>query len=300
MLMKTIILPTDFSENAANALHYAAALAAHNKSKLLLVHAIPVETITSIEGNEVALPPDPRLEVYYLNKLVEDGKQIRKDTGYEFEMEAICVHGSLPDNLNRLVRSKQADLVVMGTKGAHKLIETLLGTNTLHFIRQAVCPVLVIPDKAPFREIKRIAYAADFEMEDESVYLRQLLRFADSFCPQLYIINIQSDEQLTVVPDLKVLRNIETQFPENPFCIAQIREDDVVTALEDFVSENKIDILAIGIQKRCLLEKLFHRSISRQLAFHFPGPLLALPPYPYRVPVKEEMDRYSLPEPINS
>jgi hypothetical protein len=124
------------------------------------------------------------------------------------------------------------------------------------------------------------------------------LRFADPFCSQLYIINIQSDEQLTVVPDVKVLRNIETQFPDNPFCIAQIREDDVVGALEGFVKENQVDILAIGIQKRILLDKLFHRSISKQLAFHFSGPLLALPPHPYRVPAKERPDGQLLPVPV--
>jgi nucleotide-binding universal stress UspA family protein len=295
--MKTILVPTDFSENAANAIRYAAALAARNKSKLILAHAIPGETLTSLEGSAVALPPDPRLEVYYLNKLVEYGKQIRMENGQDFELEAVCVNGSLPDNLNKLVANKQVDLVVMGTKGAHSLLETFLGTNTFNFMRQALCPVLAIPEKAYFREIKRIAYASDFEIKEESLYLQQLLAFAEPFGPQVYIIHIKSEQQLGVVPDRLVLHNLKAAFPDYPFCIRQIRQDDVVTALQDFVQDNQIDILAVGIQKRIWLEKLFHHSISRQLAFHSSGPLLALPPHPYPLPIAEGVGRQSLPQP---
>lgn len=288
--MKTIIIPTDFSENAANALHYAAALAAQHNSKLVLVHTIPFETLTSMEGSEVALPPDPRLEVYFLNKLVQFGKQIRADNGYAFEMEAVCVNGPLPENLNKLVRSKQADLVVMGTKGARKLTDAWLGTNAFNYIRQAECPVLVIPQQATFQGIKRLAYASDFETEDEGVYLRQLLAFAGPFAPQTYIVNVKSDEQLRVVSDRKILRQIKALYPDYPFCFSQVHEDDVVEALQEFVKDNQIDVLAIGIQKRVFLERLFHRSISKQLAFRSTGPLLALPPCPYRRTVKEAKD----------
>ena len=277
--MKTILVPTDFSEEAANAIRYAGALAARNKSRVVLAHAIPVEFLTTQEGSEVALPPAPQQQAYYLNKLTEFGKNILQDNGPDVEMEAVCKTGSLPDNLGKLVRSQQAGLVVMGTHGAHHLPETLLGTHTYHFIRHAECPVLMIPGKAAFREIKKIAYASDFEVEDESPYLQQLLVFAEPFSPQLYIVNIRSEEQLSVVPDQKVLDNIQARFPDK-FCIAQIREDDVVAALRNFVEDNQIDVLVISIQKRILLERLFHRSISKELAFHYDGPLLALPPNP--------------------
>jgi nucleotide-binding universal stress UspA family protein len=289
--MKTIIIPTDFSENAANALHYAAALATQNNSKLVLLHAMPLETLTSMEGSEVALPPDPGLEVYYLNKLVQFGKQIREEKGFAFEMEAVCVYGPLPDNLNKLVCSKQADLVVMGTKGARKLTDSWLGTNAFNYLRQAECPVLVIPQQATFQGIKRLAYASDFDTEEESVYLRQLLAFAEPFAPQTFIVNVKSDEQLRVVSDRKMLRNIKALYPDYPFCFAQVREDDVAAALQEFVKDNQIDILAIGIQKRIFLERIFHHSVSRDLAFHSSGPILALPPRPYRQTVKEAKEK---------
>lgn len=280
--MKTIILPTDFSEIAAQALRYAAAFAAHTNSKLVLVHAIPVETLTSLEGSEVALPSDPRLEAHYLNKLEAFAKQLRQDNGYACPMEAVCVHGSLPDTLNKVVRHKQADLVIMGTKGARKLTDTWLGTHAFNFLRQAECPVLVIPQQAAFQGIKRLAYASDLETEQEEMYLRQLLAFAEPFAPQTYIVNIKSDEQLSVVSDRKILHHIKTQFPDYPFSFTQIRQDDVAAALEEFVKDSQIDVLAIGIQKRIFLERLFHRSVTKELAFHCSGPLLALPPNPYR------------------
>lgn len=289
--MKTIILPTDFSDIAANALRYALAFAAQEKSRLVLVHAVAVETLTSMEGSEVALPPDPRMDTYYLNRLAAFGRQVRQDQGDACPMEAVCVHGSLPDTLNKLVRSKQADLVIMGTKGARKLTDNWLGTHAFNFLRQAECPVLVIPQQATFQGIKRLAYASDFETEEEGVYLRQLLAFAKPFDPQTYIVNIKSDEQLSVVSDRKILHNIKAQYPDYPFCFTQVRQDDVVAALQEFVQDNHIDVLAIGIQKRIWLERLFHRSISRELAFHSTGPILSLPARPYRRPSNAPKDR---------
>jgi hypothetical protein len=104
--MKTIILPTDFSEEAANAFRYAGALASRNKSRLVLVHAIPVEFLTTQEGSEVALPPAPQQQAYYLDKLVESGKQIRLESGHAFEMEAVCIQHSKKEPPGKVIPSK--------------------------------------------------------------------------------------------------------------------------------------------------------------------------------------------------
>lgn len=280
--MPTILVPTDFSGNATHALHYAASLASQSNSKLVLVHAIQVQTITSLEGSTENLPPDPKQQVYILDLLEQIGRQLRQDTGFALDFDAVCVNGYLLDHLNPLVRSKGASLVVMGTWNAARLGGEWLGTNTYHYIRHAVCPVLALPESAVYQGIRRVAYASDFETEEEAHYLRQLLAFAAPFAPQVYIVNVKSEQQIGVVPDQKVLRNIQAQFPENAFCFVQIRQDEVADALRDFVRDNQIDVLAIAIQKRIFLERMFHQSISRQLALHPVVPLLTLPANPYQ------------------
>jgi nucleotide-binding universal stress UspA family protein len=277
--METILCPTDFSESSENAIHYAAALASQTGSKLILMHAILPDVI-EFPGNPFERKVDNRLENYYLDKLQYLSQQIRLQTGSKVEVETICVPGPFPDSLNDLVRSKEVDLVVMGTKGAHNLLEKIFGTNTASFIKQALCPVLAIPANVQFHQINNIAYASDFERQD-TVFLKQLLAFAEPLGAAITIFNIKTDEQLDLVSDWQILRGIEKHFRDKNFSFAQLKENSVVAGIEAFVEENKMDLLAVSVYQPDMLEKIFHTGVSQQLAYHSRIPLLALPLKPY-------------------
>lgn len=278
--MKTILVPTDFSDNASNALYYAAALASQTNSRLVLVHAVANDVI-ELPGNPFDLKPDLRLETYYLAKLEHLASRIRAKHGTALEVSTICVHGNMLVHLNELVISHQADLVVMGTKGAHNLLTKLMGTNTAKFIGQAVCPVLAVPISAWYQGIKKVAYACDFENND-TVFLRQLFAFAAPLELEVCIFNVKSEDRLDLVNDDQILRHIKRSFPDKRYSLAQLKENDVVAGIQAFVKENQMDMLALAVHKRDLLEKLFHTSLSEDLAFQSTIPLLALPEKPYR------------------
>jgi nucleotide-binding universal stress UspA family protein len=278
--MKTILVPTDFSDNAANALFYAAALASHTKSRLVLVHAIAMDVI-ELPGNPFDLKPDRRLESYYLAELEHLAGRVRVKNGLHLEVETICVHGKILDHLNKLVISQEADLVVMGTKGANNLLRKLMGTTTASYIGQAVCPVLAVPISAWYQGLKKIAYASDFENNDTN-FLRQLFRFTDSLEAEVCIFNIKSEEQLDLVADSQVLRQIQKNFPDNRYSIAQMKKDDVIAGIQSFLQENQVNMLALPVHKPDLIERIFHTRVSETLAFQTAIPLLALPEKPCR------------------
>jgi hypothetical protein len=148
---------------------------------------------------------------------------IRTKAGTHLAVSTLCVHGSILEHLNELVISQQADLVVMGTRGAHHLVQKLLGTNTARYIRQAVCPVLAIPQTAHYQGWKKIGYAADFESSD-TVFLRQLFGLTRELQAEVCIFNIKSDEQLDLVADTQILREIKKNFPEDRYSLCQMKE----------------------------------------------------------------------------
>jgi nucleotide-binding universal stress UspA family protein len=278
--MKTILVPTDFSDNATNALYYAEALSSQIGSRLVLVHAIPREVI-EVPGNPFALKPDPRLEAYYLDKLEHLAGRIRAKYGSQLPVTTLCVHGGILEHLNELVRSQEVDLVVMGTKGAHNMVQRLMGTNTASYLKQAICPLLAIPLTARYQGVHKIAYAADFENND-TVFLRQLFAMAQPLDAEVCIFNIKSDDQPDLVADSQILRQIKRNFPDNRYSICQMKEENVVAGIEAFTRENQVDMLALGGHHHDLLERIFHSSVSENLAFQGRLPLLALPEKPYR------------------
>ena len=277
--MKTILVPTDFSQNATNALNYAAALASQVRGKLIIAHIINLP-ITPLEGG-IAIPTDAQLEEDYKQELNRLSRELRLENGFRFEVETICQYGYFLANLNELVKTKAVDIVVMGTRGATNFLNKLIGTNTSEFIKIAACPVLAIPAEATFKGFKHIAYASDFE-SDETVFLQQLFRIANPYDAEVAIINILNNKLLNIYSDNQIIRDITKHFPDNKYSIAQIQDKDVVAALREFAQENNADVLAVSIHDRSFLENLFHISISKELVCHATLPLLTLPEKPFR------------------
>lgn len=280
--MKTLLVPTDFSDNASNALYYAAALAAHCEGRLVLLHAIALDVV-ELPGNPFDLKPDMRLEAYFLAKLEHLASKVRVKHGVRLQVETRVVHGNILDHLNKVVMSEQADLVVMGTKGAGSLVKKLMGTNTASYIKQAICPVLAIPVSAWYQDLKKIAYASDFETI-ETGFLKQLFHFARPLHLDVCIFNVKSEDQLDLVPDSQILGQIKRAFPDEHYSIAQMKGRHVVAGIQAFIKDNHMDILALSVHRPDFLEKLFHSSVSESLAFQTTIPVLTLPEKPYRHP----------------
>jgi nucleotide-binding universal stress UspA family protein len=276
--MKTILVPTDFSDNAHNALRYAANLASQVEAKIILVHIIHLP-VAPLESGMV-ITPDMHLEEDFSLELDSLANNLRQEHKDRFVVETICQYGYLTGDLNDLVKTHQVDLVVMGTLGATNFLDKLMGTNSSEFSKSALCPVLIIPAMAHFEKINHIAYASDFESEEE-VFLQQLFGIAQSFKAQVSIVNVMDDQELNILSDTEVVEDITTHFPDIVYSIAQIRLDDVVEGLHAFVEESQADVLAVSIHKRGFFEELFHSSISKKLIYHTTLPLLTLPEKPY-------------------
>jgi nucleotide-binding universal stress UspA family protein len=279
-IMKTILVPTDFSDNAINALYYAEALASQTQSQLVLVHAIARDVI-ELPGNPFSLQEDLRLERYYLGKLESLASPIRAKYGPVLPVATHCVQGHILEHLNELVTNYEADLVVMGTKGAHHQMHRLMGTHTVKYLRQAICPVLAIPLTAHFQGWHKIGYAADFETSG-IVFLRQLFRLIEPLKAEVFIFNIKSEDQVDLVPDSQVLRQIQSAFPDNRYSLCQLQDKSVAAGIVAFFRENQMDLLVLGIHQHDLLEKLLQVSVSENLAFAATLPLLALPEKPFQ------------------
>ncbi|KAA5539942.1 universal stress protein [Adhaeribacter rhizoryzae] len=276
--MKTILVPTDFSKNATNALNYAAGLINQIGGELIMVHFIELP-VTPLDGAMIVTPVAQLAEEYH-QELTQQADTLAKQFSGNIKIKAQCRFGDLLTNLNILIKNYNIDLVVMGTKGASNVLYKLVGTNTADFIKIANCPVLAVPDKAQFTGINQIAYASDFESE-ESIFLQQLFAFAEPLQAEVAIINIIPERHLNIFSDNHVLREIKLQYADKKYSIAQIQEGDVLTGINEFVAETHPDVLAVSIHARSFLEDIFHKSISKSLFYQVQLPLLALPERTY-------------------
>ena len=290
--MKTILVPTDFSLNATNALNYAAGLVNLIGGKLIIVHTINLP-VTPLDGAMV-VSPIGKLAAEYQQELDQQAEELTLNFHNRFTIETQCLFGDLLTNLDVLIKEKAVDLVIMGSRGASNILNKIIGTNTANFIKKATCPVLAVPANVQFKGINKIAYASDFE-GDETIFLQQLFALAEPFHCEVSVINILPERHQNIFSDNHVIRNIIAQFPDNKYSIAQIQESDIIKGIDEFVEDNNPDVLAVSIHTRSLLEDLFHKSITKELFYQMHLPLLALPEKPYRQPLHKPATQVQRP-----
>jgi universal stress protein A len=149
MQIKTILVATDFSEDADTAIETAIELAKTFDAKLELFHAYHVEIPPSYAGfgGDFARPEDILQTIHEgaqgaMNRLVEDVAEKGLDVRGRVAMDRASV--AILDEADRLL----ADLIVMGTRGLTGLEHLVLGSTAERVIRLAPCPVLTVKTKA--------------------------------------------------------------------------------------------------------------------------------------------------------
>jgi nucleotide-binding universal stress UspA family protein len=140
--VKTILHPTDFSENSAFAFRLACALARDYGAQLVIMHVAPPPFGAYSEG--IYLPtPEGFLEPLEdeLRKLQPHDKSI--------VTEHRLVEGEAGPMILKLAAEVKADVIVMGTHGRTGLVRLVMGSVAEQVVRKARCPVLTVKHPVP-------------------------------------------------------------------------------------------------------------------------------------------------------
>jgi nucleotide-binding universal stress UspA family protein len=154
--MAHILLPTDFSDNALHACAYAGGLFGAEDNVYTLMHAY-IDAAPSISTWPGMADELYKASVAGMGTWAERARALPELEGAVVRTEVM--YGILPDVLNGLAEEKRGDIVVMGTQGSSG--SDLLGSNAGAVVKHSKVPVLVVPNKAVPKPVKRIMYAED-------------------------------------------------------------------------------------------------------------------------------------------
>jgi nucleotide-binding universal stress UspA family protein len=274
MTMKTILVPTDFSQPANNALTYALAIARKSGARVILMHAyhMPASNTTVFRDVTSILKQDAERD------LADVARQLMADPqNAVVKLETAAVRGDLVNGLKKIADETRADLIVMGTKGTSGLSEILVGTNTASVIEDISCPVMAIPEQATYREIKQILYATDYQVADDTS-ISQLAEFASLFGASILLLHVAGNtshpnrqDQLISEYTEKIKRKVA--YPQLSFRLEE--SPDILNGLNNTIQSMNIDLVAMTTRKRNVYENFFKGSITKKMAYHTHIPLLA-------------------------
>lgn len=260
-LMKTVIVPTDFSATATNAAHYAAKmLTGQYDASLILYHVYekPAHADTAAKS---------------LEKL-----KAELSASNAVKIKWISVEGDdVIEEIERVVHHKQANLVIMGITGRSGLEQIFMGSNTLKIVHKNFCPVLIIPPDATFNGIKNVALTSDFKNVRTVTPSVPIIALLQMFRPNLHIINVDSRHYVSLTEEYQAeraqMQKMLGEFNPEFYFIGMF---DFHEAINQFVSDKKIDILITVPRNHSFLETLFRSKHTKKLVYHSTVPILAV------------------------
>ena len=273
--MKTIIVPTDFSPIATNAMNFAADMAVNINASLMLLHVYQVPV--SMTDVPVVMVSAEELRKSSEAKLQEIKDALKHITSGKIKIYTEARLGDVSDELEDVCKHIQPFAVIMGTRGTSGVERVLFGSTTFTAIRHLKWPVIVVPPGKEYGTgIKKIGFACDFDKVVESTPVQFIKKMVKEFGAELHVLNVDHEN-----------KHFKPETPEESMMLHTLLEDinphyhfidhaDIEDGINEFAEDNNIDLLITIPKKHKLLEGLFKKSSTKQLVTQSHVPVMCV------------------------
>lgn len=270
--MKKILVPTDFSDQAFNALKAAAGIARKSNAEIVLLHIIdlPQETMDMIQPG-YDLP-----EIMFFKQHAETRlTQIALSPELSgLTVSQILKLGRTFNEVTIVAKDNNIDLIVMGSHGASGFKELFIGSNTEKVIRTSEVPVLAIKGDQSDVKFDKVVVANDFT-EDIKESFEQIIQFLKSNGgkPHFLMVNTPNNFKPTHVAE-EIVRGFLSQFELEEYEFSIYNDLDIEKGILNFAERVNADLIAMGTHGRKGFARFLNGSISEDLMNHSPRSII--------------------------
>lgn len=278
-MKKRILLPTDFSKNALNAIRYAMELYQEVPCDMYFLNAFQVSGY-SIDS---VTPPDAEDRAYITAKEDSETGLVKLLDTLDLHFDnpnhhyhTIATHNSLLFGIKNTIARYDIDLVIMGTKGVTGAESIIFGTNTVNVMEGVTeCPVLAIPQDYRYSPPKEIVFPTDYKVAYKRRELNYLLDIASLHKASIHVLHIKKEIQLSRQQEsnMELLKAI-LKGTEHSF--HTLENMNVHKGIGAFVEGRESEMIAFINRKHTFLGKILSRPLVQELGYHYSIPVLAL------------------------
>ncbi|MEL6811798.1 MAG: universal stress protein [Bacteroidota bacterium] len=274
-MKRRILLPTDFSENAENAMNYAINLYKENDCEFYVLNTYNVEAF-SMELSAIRdLETYEQESIAGLSAILEKLSTHNEALNHKFHMVSEC--GSLIKIMKRIIADQDIDIVIMGTKGTTDSGTQIYGSQTVLVMeRIRNCPVLAIPAKTSFKGIEQIVFPTGYRTPYKRREFQYLVDIAKNTGAAIQILHVQDKLQpLNEAQHQKQLL-LKEYFEEIEHSFHTVHNTEVQGALNSFIESREIDMVAFINKKHSFFNWILSKPMVKNLTYHSTIPILAL------------------------
>lgn len=258
--MKKIILATDFSRNAKNAIEYG-------------IQLFGIQGVNYIIVNSFVEPKATTNVVVSMNDLlrkesIKGLKVLEHSLTEQFpsiSLDSRSLYGSIASVIEQITLDEKVYCVVAGTKGLSALERFVMGSSTLDIIKNVKLPVLLVPEGSAFHSIERVALAADYHHMEQVQFLSPLIDIISEQDAELKIVHVHTSNETLNDDEASEDMKLHNMFLTLKHEICSELNTDVVLGILAFTERNEIQMLAMIARKHTFFDRLFHKSITKEM-----------------------------------
>ena len=269
--MKKLVVPTDFSENALCALHFAMELCPMLGAELEAIHVYALPDTEVISGTNMR-----QIVKGGMRAFIKKGRKQASSAAAGLPIQTRLVQGLTEAQIVYLSNAEDIEMIVMGAEGSGGIGKKWFGSVAETVARQAHCPVLLIPEGASFSGFRHILFASDYNSAEPSM-LDLLTNFAGRFQASIHFVHVEEPGEDTeyIKIEQRILDHLfRNGTPAFSFEMTCLHTEDFSKGLEQYSAEKKIDLLVMVATHRTFWETLFHHSRTKEMILQSKIPLL--------------------------
>lgn len=274
--MKRILVPTDFSLPADNALKVAAQIAKKYDGEIYILHLLelPLQLIDPLnEGIGGDLPES----MFFLKLAHKKFAELLDKMSYH--LEGIKIHevvefNSTSDGVLSTVKKYDCDIIVMGSNGSDCLQDIFIGSNTEKVVRSSKIPVLVIKKEMPIFKIENFAFVSNLTIKNRKAF-KSAFEFSKILNAQLHLPYINTPNKFKTTEEIDSF--LDEFISGINYDISQFHIYNDVTVergIRNFSSKINADLIGIGTHGRKGISHFISGSIAEGVVNHVQTPIL--------------------------
>ncbi|MGK0412105.1 MAG: nucleotide-binding universal stress UspA family protein [Polaribacter sp.] len=276
--MKKILLPTDFSETATNAIKYAVKLFENDLCRFYILHAYQQDVyqsdvlITKENLNEFIKTANNNSQIN-LKKALKQIKKLSPNPKHSYKI--MSANNFLVDEVDEIVEERDIDIVIMGTHGKTDNSKLTFGSHTLQVLKYVKCPVLVIPKNYQYTTPKEVVFSTDFLMPYQKRELTFLSELASDYQTQIDILYVSEMKTLSL-REQKNKHFIEESLKNNKISFTTIIGKNILETVSSYIKNHNTDILVMINRRHSFLENILFQDTINKIGLTIEIPFFVL------------------------
>ena len=261
-MKRIIVVPVDFSANAANAARYAAELAVSVSAELILLHVLEAP------AGETQTKQYATQETYdtAFNKLNSLKETLTDHSAGKINIAIEIERGKVAPRIKEYCTKKGPFLVVMGMTS-----NFLPGSNSMDAMYHLKYPLIIVPGRAHFRAIESIGLALDKASVSDH-HLQFLIMLQQIFDAKVEVLYVNTDKAKASDPERFSFLRAELAGLRYEF--HSITTHKLEEGMNKLLDDVQVDILVLIPKFHVFFE--FHESQSKKLLLHSRVPVMAI------------------------